>query len=209
VPTIETVVGMHNEVLEANTDKVWAGMIVRLDDGRYQFVSVYGPRHGTIRPSYQQPSARRSAAQNKYDQMYREKLAHGYHVIDWRDHRYSLYTSIGREGNLRGAAGPLPAGASQVPAAERDPMPRRTYVSAAVEHMAPRYESEGAIAEAMTREATRRAAVDHPIEAHVEHAPDVETLAAYIRERTSDEPAPDPKPVEAQPKIRKARRLDF
>ena len=199
MPTIETVVGMHNEVPEANTDKVWAGMVVRLDDGRYQFVSLYGPRYGTIRPSPQPASASRFRAQQKYDQMYREKLAHGYHVIDWRNHRYSLYSAIGRLGDLSGVRGPLPVGASETPAAERDPMPRPrpAYTSPAVE----RVESSGAIADAMRREAARREAEHVP-------EPSVEALTEYIASRTSSEPPPTPKPAD-QPRLRKARRVDF
>lgn len=198
MPTIETIVGMHNEVAAANTDKVWAGAILRLDDGRYQFVSLYGPRYGTIRPSYQAPGYRQSV-QRKYDQMYREKLAHGYTVIDWRNHRYSLYSPIGRLGDLSEVRGPLPVGASETPASERQPMPRRE---------APRPSPVRSNPQPVRISPVETVPVPDP-------APrdDVGSLVEYIRGRTSGEPAPEPqpspKPAEAQPKIRKARRLNF
>ena len=184
MPNITRLVGLHNQVPEANTDKVWAGMVLRLDNGQYQFLALFGPRLGPKREAFQAATSSFRASQ-KFDQMLRDKRAHGYTVIDFTEPRYNLLRAVERQGNLSSAQVIMPTGVRQgVPPPPRTvtvtPVERAT---AAVEHMAP------------------RAPEPAP------PAPSVEQLTEYIQRRTGA-PAPEqPKPE--QPPIRKARRLDF
>jgi len=192
VPNITRIVGMHNYTPDANADKVWAGVVLRHDDGQYQFVALYGPRLGPLREANQQRTSSFRANQ-KFDQMLRDKRAHGYDIVDWTSPRYSLSRAIQRLGNIAGSQSVMPGGTREV--APADP---RT-----------------AVVREVPRE-TQRPPVDHPIEQAVTPAPSVEQLTEYLASRTNrgkgPVPAPEPekpKTPEAQPPIRRARRLDF
>jgi hypothetical protein len=99
MPTVERLVTMANENDDINMDRVWVGALVRLDDGNCQFVSLYGKRLYDLRETRQRATVRFIASQ-KFDTMYREKLAHGYVVVDPTAARYGLRSRLRWLGDL-------------------------------------------------------------------------------------------------------------
>jgi hypothetical protein len=185
MPNITRIVGMHNLTPEANRDAVWAGLVLRHDDGRYQFLSLNGRRLGFIRETGQPPTSSVRARQ-KFDQMYREKLAHGYEVIDWIDPRYGLLRIVRTVGDFSAAENILPA----------DTAPRSQPAA------------NVPVPESSRRRENRAPATAAPSSVP-ELEPTVAALADYIAQRTQTEtPKPEPPLSQHAGCARRARASD-
>ena len=198
MPNITRIVGMHNHTPEANRDAVWAGLVIRDENGTYQFVAFNGRRYGYVRET-RQPQTIATRANTKFDQMYREKLAHGYVPIDWTTPRYGLIPYITRCGDIAQAESIMPAAEGQGEAPHPQVVPVRPGTPRRISMVRP---------------------ADDPAPVTQVPEPSVDALIQYISGRTDrlvTEPAPEPEaaaepkpaPKADQPPIRRARRLDF
>jgi hypothetical protein len=204
VPNITRIVGMHNQVDAANTDKVWVGMILHHEEqDQWQFVSLNGRRYGSIRATPQPMTWNRSQVENKWEQMYREKLGHGYNVVDWSEPRYALVSNVRYQGTLNDRTRTMMPNGILEPwvttQGRRVGAPTPTPVARPVRP-------------APTIPTPPPAPVPEPV------AVTPAQLSAYITERAGHTPPAAPEPTKpatpaSQPQpqrpVRKARRLDF
>lgn len=69
------------------SDKIWVGVILSRADGAgniHRFVAVYGPTGGTFQHKAQ-PWERATQAEERYENMRREKEFEGYQPVEWRN----------------------------------------------------------------------------------------------------------------------------
>lgn len=201
MPTITRIAGLHNQNEASNTDKVWAGLILHYESSNnHRFATIWGRRGQMLRAAFQDPTTR-FEADRQFDRAQRDKLAHGYHGVDWTDPQYGMIAAIRQQGTFSSVI------ADYYDASVYDRSPNTAALHRERDAEA---EAERQRIEDSDRRQRERAWLERLRQTPApEREPDPEVLSRYIqRKTTGTEPDAQPAPQEApkQPWIRKARR---